>query len=82
MEDVNEYGQEWQVRDSEPTLFQTVRFPQHPEVCTMPSPRVVSQLRHRLSESSAEELEGKDDCVFDVMATSDLEMAMAGSYSY
>jgi hypothetical protein len=24
--------------------------------------------------------EGKDDCVFDVLATGDLEMAVAGSY--
>ena len=50
-----------------------------------------SQLRRRLSESSsvdelaAEEAcehwgEGKDDCVFDVLATGDLEMAMMGAY--
>jgi hypothetical protein len=31
LDDVNDFGQEWQVLDTEPTLFQTVRFPQHPQ---------------------------------------------------
>jgi hypothetical protein len=50
-----------------------------------------SQLRRRLSETlSVEEIaaekacekwgEGKDDCVFDVLTTGDLEMAMVGAY--
>jgi hypothetical protein len=48
-------------------------------------------LRRRLSESSVDELdaekacehwgEGMDDCVFDVLTTGDLEMAMVGAYS-
>jgi hypothetical protein len=49
------------------------------------------QLRRRLTESSSvDELaaeracehwgEGMDDCVFDVLATGDLEMAMVGAY--
>jgi hypothetical protein len=89
-DDPNAFGQEWQVLDTEPKLFQTVRFPQYPEVCTMPSAKSAAKIRRRLSESSHEELaaekacahwgEGKDDCVFDVMATGDLEIAIAGTY--
>jgi hypothetical protein len=89
--DPNAFGQEWQVLDTEPTLFQTARFPQHPKKCTMPTPKATNMLRRRLStESSADQLaaekacahwtERKDDCVFDVLATGDLEMAQAGSY--
>jgi hypothetical protein len=90
IDDANAFGQEWQALDTEPSLFQTVRFPQHPTVCTMPTPMQASQLRRRLSESSVDELaaekacehwgDGKDDCVFDVLTTSDLEMAMVGAY--
>jgi cysteine-rich repeat protein len=91
IDDANAFGQEWQVLDTEYSLFQTVRFPQHPSVCTMPTPVQASQLRRRLSEKSNEaELaavkacehwgEGKDDCVFDVLATGDLEMAVGGAY--
>jgi hypothetical protein len=91
LDDANAYGQEWQVLDTEPSLFQTVRFPQHPQVCKLPPPMRVKQLRRRLTESSSvDELaaekacehwgEGKDDCVFDVLATGDLEMAMVGAY--
>jgi hypothetical protein len=89
--DANVFGQEWQVCDTDPTLFQTARFPQYPQKCTLPSAKATSMLRRRLSESSVEELaaakkacehwgEGKDDCVFDVLATGDLEMAMVGAY--
>jgi hypothetical protein len=90
LDDPNEFGQEWQILDSELRLFQSNRLPQHPQVCTLPPPKLVSRLRRRLLESTIEELaaekacahwgEGKDDCIFDVLATGDLEMAMAGSY--
>jgi hypothetical protein len=91
LDDVNAYGQEWQVLATERTLFQVARFPQHPQACTIPPPAEESRgLRRRLSESSIEELgaekacahwgEGKDDCIFDVLTTGDLEMATAGSY--
>jgi hypothetical protein len=90
IDDANAFGQEWQVLDTEPSLFQSQRFPQHPAVCTMPTPMQASQLRRRLLESSVDELaaekacehwgEGKDDCVFDVLTTGDLEMAMVGAY--
>ena len=90
LDDANAFGQEWQVLESEPKLFQTLRFPQHPKMCTMPTPVQASQLRRRLSESSVDELaaekacehwgEGKDDCVFDVLTTGDLDMAVVGAY--
>jgi hypothetical protein len=92
IDDVNAFGQEWQVLDTEPSLFHTVRLPQHPQqVCTLPPPMEASQLRRRLEESSpiseraAEEAcehwgEGKDDCVFDVLTTGDLDMAVVGAY--
>jgi hypothetical protein len=90
MSDANAFGQEWQVLDTEPSLFQNVRFPQHPQKCTLPSTEATSVLRRRLAESSDEKLaaekacahwgEGKNDCVFDVMTTGDLEMALVGAY--
>jgi hypothetical protein len=91
IDDANAFGQEWQVLNTEPSLFQTVRFPQYPNVCTMPTPVQANQLRRRLAETSlvdeaaAEKAcehwgEGKDDCVFDVLTTGDLEMAVVGAY--
>jgi hypothetical protein len=90
IDDANAFGQEWQVRDTEPTLFQTDRLPQYPLECTLPTPVQASQLRRRLLESSADALaaekacahwgDGKDDCVFDVLTTGDLEMAVVGAY--
>jgi hypothetical protein len=91
LDDPNAFGQEWQVLGTEPSLFQTLRFPQHPMECTLPPPMEASQLRRRLLESSSvDELvaekacdhwgEGKDDCVFDVLTTGDLEMAVVGAY--
>jgi hypothetical protein len=75
--------------DTDPTLFQTARFPQNPQKCTMSTPKATGMLRRRLSESSVDELaaekacehwgEGKDDCVFDALMTGDLEMAMVGA---
>jgi hypothetical protein len=91
LNDANAFGQEWQVLDTDPTLFQTTRLPQHPQKCIMPSAKATSTLRRRLEESSMDQLaaaekacahwgKGMDDCVFDVLATGDLEMAEAGSY--
>jgi hypothetical protein len=90
IEDPNAFGQEWQVLPTESKLFQEDRLPQHPQTCTLPSPEATSQLRRRLSETSAlskaAEIacehwgEGKESCVYDIMATGDLEMAQAGSY--
>jgi hypothetical protein len=92
IDDANAFGQEWQVLETESSLFHTVRLPQHPNVCTMPPPMQASQVRRRLlsESSSVDQLaaekaceqwgEGKDDCVFDVLTTGDLEMAVVGAY--
>jgi hypothetical protein len=90
LDDANNFGQEWQVLDTEPILFQHARLPQHPMECTLPTPIQASQLRRRLLESSVDELaaekacahwgEGKDDCVFDVLKTGDPAMAVVGTY--
>jgi hypothetical protein len=89
--DHNAFGLEWQVLDTEPKLFQNERLPQHPMECVMPSTAQTATQSRRLSETStADELAaekacaqwgaGKDDCVFDVLTTGDLEMAMMGAY--
>lgn len=81
-EDNNKFGQEWQVQPSERMLFHNVEGPQAPEKCEIPK---VTTLRRRLDESkiSLEQAEiacsrvGREHfniCVFDVMATSDLEV--------
>merc|ERR1712139_30050 len=88
-EDVNEFGFEWQVRDTDSMLFQESRFPQFPAKCTMPA--IPSSDHRRLSEvaggagmipqAEAEKacahlpVEDRDACVYDVLTTGDLEMA-------
>jgi hypothetical protein len=85
MEDVNAFGQEWQVLSTEPKLFHNVEGPQAPEKCEVPSSL---QMRRRLGESliSKEDAEvacsrvNEEDfdlCVFDVMATNDKDAAGA-----
>ena len=94
LKDMDMFGQEWQVLDSEPKLFETTnRAPQHPQKCLMPevSIDVQSTLRgRRLGESITKEAAQKvcadwkederDACIFDVIATGDLEMAQAGGF--
>ena len=86
LEDPNEFGLEWQVHHDEPMLFHNVEGPQHPVKCAMPDH--AEPERRRLGEQTvsrqAAELackhvdqESKRDCVFDVMATNDIDMAGA-----
>jgi len=86
LNDLNEFGQEWQVLGSESKLFHTVEGPQYPSRCEIPSS---GEMRRRLEESTVtvEEAEiacahvdvnSKDMCMFDVMATSD--ESVAGAY--
>jgi hypothetical protein len=82
----NAFAQEWQVLNTEPSLFQTLRFSIRRFV---PSVQI-DHLRRRLAETSstdeaaAEAMSikgrGQDDCVFDVLTTGDLEMAVVGAY--
>ena len=87
LDDPNAFGQEWQVRSTEPNLFQATRYPQYPQVCTLPSP--TEESRRRLgtpavaleeAEKACAHVEHVDICVQDVIATGDLDMANAGVY--
>jgi hypothetical protein len=84
-EDVNLFGQEWQVLPTEDKLFHDLHGPQSPQRCEIPSS---VELRRRLGESliSKEDAERAcarvdpadfDLCVFDVMATNDKNVAGA-----
>jgi len=86
--DFTELGDEWQVLPAEPKLFHEVSHPQFPELCIKPEdPR--GERKRRLAEStiSVEQAEAacaplKDplsikDCVYDILATQDLDMVGA-----
>jgi len=86
MEDLNDFGQEWQVLASEAKLFHNVDGPQSPSPCDIPS---ATDLRRHLAKSEVsreaaeaacagvKNLEEFDLCVFDVIATSDVHIAGA-----
>lgn len=85
MTDPNEFGKEWQVQHTEPMLFHNVEGTQHPETCAMPM--ITQDSRRRLEGSISREQaelacakvspDSLLDCVYDVMATNDVEMAGA-----
>ena len=81
-QDVNEFGQEWQVRDTDPQLFQNAEGPQYPEKCAMPEMDGPSVSR-RLGGGSVTFLMAKqacshvakddfNNCVSDVLAMDDV----------
>lgn len=86
-----EFGMEWQVRAEEAMIFQSARAPQLSagEQCRMPSKSAQAQ-RRRLGEGLSEEAAQAacaavdhihhDNCVYDVMATGDLDAAHAGVF--
>ena len=92
--DENEFGFEWQVRDTDTSLFQDARFPQFPAKCTMPA--VPSRDHRRLTEfgggagmipeAEAEKacehlpVEDRSACVHDILITGDLQMADLDSF--
>lgn len=87
IDDFAEFGQEWQVLPSDGRLFHESSPPQFPELCIKPEdPR--GERRRRLAEGiSVEEAEAacaslkdpsdRKDCVYDIVATQDVEMAGA-----
>ncbi|CAB9510567.1 expressed unknown protein [Seminavis robusta] len=87
-DDINAMAQEWQIRDDEPMLFRSVREPQYPAKCRLPD--IQEKESRRLSEGITEEVakaacahlkadaQAFADCVYDVTATNDLDMAQAG----
>jgi hypothetical protein len=80
MFDKNAYGTEWQVRDTEPMLFQEVRVPQYPEKCQRPSFEATERRINNLSQVSVEDasLHCKDtgryfhECVQDLRLSGDM----------
>ncbi|CAB9519410.1 expressed unknown protein [Seminavis robusta] len=91
IKDVIEFGQDWQVLETEPQLFHSYQgavLP--PNKCTMAlddeakaalrGRRLAEGMSHAKAEAACNHLEGADEkaaCVFDVLATQDLNMASA-----
>lgn len=89
--DVNDFGQEWQVQSAEPKLFHTYDdawVVPAGQTCTMPDSSAAKQkLRQRRladgipteeAEKACAHLSSEDDrtaCVFDIIATQDVNMA-------
>ena len=83
-DDFNAYGQAWQVLDTEPKLFSNPNVhPQFPTPCVFPDAKSSSR---RLGQSSISELvaeeacsqwteEMRSYCIYDVLATGELEAA-------
>ena len=85
IDDFYDYGQEWQVLPSDGTLFHEFEYPQFPEMCVVPEdPR--GERQRRLGESVVSEEQAaaacadvmdpldRKDCIYDVLATEDVEM--------
>jgi hypothetical protein len=85
IEDHTEYALEWQVRDVDPTLFLQSRFPQFPQTCTPPEkmvPRLGMDAAIKEAEKACDHWEeDKEDCIFDVIATRDVSVALEGHIS-
>jgi hypothetical protein len=84
IEDPTEFALEWQVRDTEPLLFSTARFPQFPTQCTPPKKIMGNRLGLSHMQEQAEAVcaawtTDKEDCIFDVIATRDVLAASEGS---
>lgn len=82
-EDATSFALEWQVRDTEPMLFQEARFPQYPTVCIPPSKMVggrlgVSHMQKEAETACAHWKKDKEDCIFDVIATRNILVADEG----
>lgn len=89
IENPNDFGTEWQVRDSEPMLFSHAEGPQFPsQKCLLPNPKVAMESRkgrrlRGMSRGVAEEActdvdpNDFDFCVGDVLATNNLEIVAA-----
>jgi len=78
-----QFAEEWQVLDTEPKLFKVSRYPQHPVGCISPPENTVRRMieaegdlyRKANKACSFAEDADRDFCIFDVLATGDLEMA-------
>ena len=87
-EDPITFAQEWQVRQHEPKLFRHMRAPQYPQTCNLPSAKRESRRRLEedgitveMAEKACENWgEDKEGCIYDVMATGELDLAQAGAF--
>jgi len=82
-EDAEDFALEWQVRDTEASLFKESRFPQFPQTCTPAKKLVKTRLGYAKQVEEAEEAcshwkNDKEDCIFDVLATRDTLVAEEG----
>lgn len=90
MADPNAFGQEWQVLDTDPQLFQVIRAPQYPQKCTMPSVVAEESRRRRLEAGLTDEEaqlacaglseDAYNDCMYDVIMSGDVRLAEAYVY--
>lgn len=88
IEDVNAFGQEWQVTKEEPMIFMIPRAPFAGEDCKMHAVDKANKccrLGETVAQSVAEAAcahagDSIEQCVYDVMATGDLELAQGGVY--
>ncbi|CAJ1965151.1 unnamed protein product [Cylindrotheca closterium] len=89
LDDFWQLGEEWQVLPSDDMLFYATEYPQFPEKCLEPEEAQGDRRRRQLQESNVSEEEAeaacsqlKDplsikDCVYDILATQDLDMVGA-----
>lgn len=81
MEDMDEFGMEWQIKEDDPILFLEKRAPQWPEEkCHMPTATGRRNLREntKLGDEAEKACAGVIDfemCVNDIMLTGDIELA-------
>jgi DNA-binding protein YbaB len=83
-EDATEFALEWQVRDTDPKLFWTPRFPQWPTQCLPPKKMLgnrlgLSHVKAEAEKACAHWKDDMDDCIFDVIATRNVLVAAEGS---
>jgi hypothetical protein len=81
--DATPFALEWQVRDTDPMLFEQARFPQYPTLCTPPAKwegfRLgSSSMKKEAEEACAHWAVDQEDCIFDVIATRDVLVAEEG----
>jgi len=89
LDDFSELGNEWQVLPFENMLFHDVEQPQFPKRCIEPENPRGERRRRRLGEETVSEDEAekacasiqdprdRKDCIYDILATQDLEMVGA-----
>ena len=91
IENENDFGLEWQVRDNEPKLFMETKGPQYPTVCRLPKPLSSQERKRRLVASPIKYEDAlkacehwpeadRDTCVYDVLATGELSLAQSGVF--